>query len=721
MKAIILAAGRGRRLTDRLVKEQKVMQYIHGRPMIEFVLDSLSFIPKKDTIIVVGYQKESVINGIGTNYTYVEQKEQLGTGNAVLACEALFENLDEDILVCYGDMPLFTEETFKNIIAVHKEKKADCTVLTASLANSGLRYGRVIIDEQNKLKDIIEYEDCNAEQKRIAELNVGVYVFKAKALFNALKKVKVDNSQGEYYLTDVPVLISSNSGIVETYNFSNINEIYGVNTPEEKAFCESVLSKKSGVIKNQEQNQRWFGTGGWRAIIGDEFIKSNICKLTQAVADEMLAGNHKKIVVGYDRRFLSENAAVWLSEVFAGNGIEVYFINRVAPTPLIMYTVKNMETYYGIAVTASHNPAEYNGIKIFTEGGKDAAKEVTDVFENRIEKGVIVKIKNFDIGISEGIIHMIDPSNDYMDNIIEVLDMNRIRNAKLKILIDPMYGVSKNALQTILMTARCDVDSINSKRDTLFGGQMPSPTEQTLKKLSEMVVSEGYDLGLATDGDADRIGVIDHNGRFVHPNEIMILLYYYLLKNKGMRGDCVRNIATTHILDKIAKKYGQTCYEVPVGFKHISMKMEETDAIIGGESSGGLTIAGHIKGKDGIFAAVLIAEMLAVTSKNIVQLLEEIEEQFGKKEMGEFDTKFSLTKKEELVKLLFEDKKLPEFKQKILKVSYEDGCKVYFEDDNWIIARFSGTEPLIRIFCEMDTMKEAKDTTNIMLEFLGLK
>lgn len=465
-----------------------------------------------------------------------------------------------------------------------------------------------------------------------------------------------------------------------------------------------------------------FGTGGWRAIIGDEFIKSNIVQLAQAVADEINERGCSKsgIVLGYDRRFLSDTAAKWIAEVMAGNNVTVHFVNQISPTPLVMYGVKTMDTLFGMAVTASHNPAEYNGVKIFTVGGRDADKSATDAFEKRIEDGVTVKSMDFDKGVERGIIRLTDLYNSYLDSIIGMINMDVIRMRRMKILLDPMYGVSKTALQTVLVTARCDVDIINDRHDTLFGGKLPSPSAHTLTKLSNMVVDEGYDLGIGTDGDADRIGIIDEKGVFVHPNEILMLLYYYLLKFKGWKGDVVRNIATTHILDRIAEDFGQICHEVPVGFKHISAKMEQSDAVIGGESSGGLTIRGPIRGKDGIFASALLVEMVCATGKHLSELLEEIYERYGKAEMAEFDTRFTAEKKEELMNTLFVEKKLPDFECEVEKVSYMDGAKVYFKNGGWIIARFSGTEPLIRIFCEMENMETAQKTINVMRDFLGL-
>lgn len=462
-----------------------------------------------------------------------------------------------------------------------------------------------------------------------------------------------------------------------------------------------------------------FGTGGWRAIIGDEFIKSNIQLLAQAMAEEITAAGRAEegIVLGYDRRFLSDTAARWIAEVLAANKVVVHFIDQIAPTPLVMFGVQSMKTMYGMAVTASHNPADYNGIKVFTEGGRDADEVATGILEARIEKGLTVKSTSFDEGVKAGYIRITDLYNEYLDSIISLIRMDDIRKKRMKILLDPMFGVSKTALQTVLVTARCDVDIINDRHDTLFGGRLPAPSAHTLHKLSDMVVEEGYELGIGTDGDADRIGIIDSNGVFVHPNEILMLLYYYLLRYKGEKGDVVRNIATTEILDRIAKDFGQVCHEVPVGFKHISSKMEETNALIGGESSGGLTIRGHIRGKDGIFASALLVEMLCVTGKSLRELLDEIYDRYGHLEMAEFDTRFSAEKKEELQQTLFVEKKLPTFPWAVKSVSYMDGLKICFEN-GWIIARFSGTEPLIRIFCEMETREIAESAIDMMRKFL---
>lgn len=469
-----------------------------------------------------------------------------------------------------------------------------------------------------------------------------------------------------------------------------------------------------------------FGTGGWRAIIGEGFTKADVMLLSQGLANIIKQDKiHKKeFVIGYDRRFLSDRAAVWISEVMAGNGIKVYLIDRIAPTPLVMFTVKSMELGYGAAVTASHNPAYYNGVKIFTAGGRDATEEFTKEIENRIgqlQPDEEIKYEDFELALKKGTISIINPFNDYIDTILDMIDIEAIRNKNIKILLDPMFGVSKTCLQAVLITARCELDVINDRHDTLFGGRLPSPSSLTLGRLKDMVTEKHYDLGIGTDGDADRLGIIDEKGNFIHPNNILALLYYYLLEYKGWKGGVVRNVATTHLLDKIARAFGEKCHEVPVGFKHISEKMEKENALIGGESSGGLTIRGHIMGKDGIFAASLLVEMICVSGKRLSMLMDEINSRFGYLYYEECDFTFSKDAKSELIKILYAEKKLPDFQWEIDNVSYMDGIKVYFKNGGWIIARFSGTEPLLRIIAEMDSQKNAALVCSRMSEFLDIE
>lgn len=468
-----------------------------------------------------------------------------------------------------------------------------------------------------------------------------------------------------------------------------------------------------------------FGTGGWRAVIGDDFTKQNIQVLAKALANKMKneGVTEKGIVMGYDRRFLAKEAMQWAAMVFAKEGIKAYLVNKSSPTPLIMFYVMKHEFPYGMMVTASHNPAIYNGIKVFTAGGRDADEIQTRDIEDYISDIEPSSVEEMDYaeGVKAGRIEEIYPLNEYLDNIIASVNMDAIRQAGLKIALDPLYGVSETSLKTILLTARCEVETIHDRHDTLFGGKLPAPTASTLRTLQTYVVEHKCDIGIATDGDADRIGLIDDKGNFLHPNDILVLLYYYLVKHKGWHGSVVRNIATTHMLDKVAERFGEKCYEVPVGFKYISAKMQETNAIIGGESSGGLTVRGHINGKDGIYAAALLIEMIAVTGKKLSSIMDEIRKECGSIYMEERDYKFTHEKKAAMQKLLMEEKQIPELPEEIDHISYLDGSKVYFKNGGWVIARFSGTEPLLRIFCEMPDIERAKEICVIYEKFLGLE
>ncbi|HIF9181511.1 TPA: phosphoglucomutase/phosphomannomutase family protein [Photobacterium damselae] len=465
-----------------------------------------------------------------------------------------------------------------------------------------------------------------------------------------------------------------------------------------------------------------FGTGGWRAIIGDEFTKDNVRLVAQALANIMTAEavTDNGFVIGFDRRFLSDKAAKWFAEVLAGNGIKVSFINKYVPTPIVMFKSRQIGATYSACITASHNPADYNGIKVFIEGGRDADEIITQKIEQQITtlQSDQIQYVDFEQAEHDQLIEIINPMNEFVDSIIDFIDIEAIKKANLRVLIDPMFGVAKNALQTVLISGRCDVDVINDGQNPSFGGLMPSPSAATLYRLKHLVAHEGYDIGIGTDGDADRLGIIDEKGNFIHPNEVLLLLYYYLLEYKGWQGSVVRNIATTHLLDKVAAAYGEKCFEVPVGFKHISAQMEADDSLIGGESSGGLTIRGHIKGKDGVFASSLLVEMISVTGKKLSELLDEIYGKYGYAYTAEGDCTFKASDRERLYNKIYVEKALPEFAYEVEKVSYADGAKVYFKNGGWALARFSGTEPLLRLFVEMEDKDQAEAVLLQLKSFL---
>ena len=392
------------------------------------------------------------------------------------------------------------------------------------------------------------------------------------------------------------------------------------------------------------ENTIKFGTGGWRAVIGEDFICSNIRLVAAGILELMKSENKtdKPVIIGFDRRFLSENAAKWVAEVLAHGGVTVWFMHRSVPTPLVMHTVKDKGLHYGIEITASHNPSEYNGIKLIVDEGRDAPLETTGKLEKIIEKLSDVKSTEFDTAVSEGkIVYLNNPFNKFLDDIIGLLDTNALRERGLRVVFDSMHGSGTYPLLVIFHTARCTIDTININKDAYFGGLMPAPSEKSLNLLRDTVVKGGYDLGIAMDGDGERLGVIDRNGRYINANEILCMLYYYLVKYKGWKGPVVRNLATTHMLDKIAESFGEKCYEVPVGFKYISSMIDEADAVLGGESSGGLTVRGHIHGKDSVYAASLFAEMISVVGKSASEIMDELEREFGKFVMVEDNLRFA--------------------------------------------------------------------------------
>ena len=466
-----------------------------------------------------------------------------------------------------------------------------------------------------------------------------------------------------------------------------------------------------------------FGTGGWRAVIGDGFTRENIQRVAAALARRMVREGCAAdgLCVGYDRRFLSREACIWFAEALAGEGVHVRFVNLSCPTPQIMFTVKHLGLRYGAMVTASHNPAVYNGIKLFTSGGRDATEAVTGEVQAAANAITTEDIRTLDFeqALASGQIGFIDPRDAYLDAILAQIDTAAIRRRRLRVVLDPMHGVGLTGLMTILYTARCDVDVINDRHDAFFGRHLPAPTPDTLTDLQKAVREHNANVGIATDGDADRLGIIDEKGNYVSANEVLVLLYDYLLTHKGWHGAAVRNIATTQLLDRVAAANGEQCVEVPVGFKHISAAMEKYDALIGGESSGGLTVRGHIPGKDGLYAASLLVEMLSVTGQPLSQLLRGLYDRFGEMHTAEFDWALTPENKERIQRLIMDERRLPAFRYPVRRVSYLDGCKVYF-DDAWVIVRFSGTEPRVRIFAEDDTIHHAKTLVGIMADFAGL-
>ncbi len=466
-----------------------------------------------------------------------------------------------------------------------------------------------------------------------------------------------------------------------------------------------------------------FGTGGFRAVIGEDFNKDSATKISQALSDIIVQqGLTKKVCVGYDNRFMSEVFAKWCSEVFAANGVEVIFLSSSVPTPVVMYVSKMYDLDYSIAITASHNPYNYNGVKVFYKSA-DASVETTSELEKEIDSVASIESIDFDKAVSEGLIKVESYTEKYLNSIYSFLNVEKIRSSSIKPVFDAMYGSSIEALQMMIKDLNinnCEV--LNFYRDAFFGFNLPAPTVDTTAKLVETVVNGGYDIGFAVDGDGDRLAVVDKNGNYIDNNYIMAMLYYYYLKVKGGKGDVVKNICTLNILDIIASKYGYSCHEVDVGFKNVSSKMNETGALIGGESSGGLAMPGHVSGKDSIFAICLVIDMLCDMGKTIDEVLSEVKAFADNYNhiMLEKAYKYEESRKEEILDILLKERRLPDFSKKVDKVVYDRFVKVYFVDGTWTTIRFSGTEPILRIMAEINEGESEEQVCKPFLDMIGL-
>ncbi|MFY9724664.1 MAG: hypothetical protein WAJ87_04175 [Bryobacteraceae bacterium] len=308
-------------------------------------------------------------------------------------------------------------------------------------------------------------------------------------------------------------------------------------------------------------------------------------------------------------------------------------------------------------------------------------------------------------------------TNEYVDAVEALIDLEAIRNAALKVIVDPMYGVGQLTLGTVLTEARCRVTFIHERHNPLFGGRSPAPNPEALRLLSSTMRDDGYDLGLAMDGDADRIAIVDERGEYVSVNDLLLLLYWYLHEVRGDLGGVVRNLSTTHLLDRLAHRLGEECYEVPVGFKHVVTAMVEHGAVLGGESSGGLTIRGHILGKDGIFACALVVEMLAKAGQKISQLRERVYSLTGRLYQAEESIPATPEMRVAIPRRLREAPGDRAASYRVLRISQMDGTKLYLEDDNWALLRFSGTEPVLRLSVEADSQEKAAELLEWLRQF----
>lgn len=439
-----------------------------------------------------------------------------------------------------------------------------------------------------------------------------------------------------------------------------------------------------------------FGTDGWRAVIADTYNFINLKILAQATADYL--GEGKKIVIGFDTRFMSGKFAQVVAEVISNNAIEVTLSDRPVPTPALSLAVKNRKADLGIMITASHNPAEYNGFKVKMPSGGAAPVEVTSQIERLLSQ-------KSPAGKSEKTLPVkkVDLTKDYVKFIRSYLDFKKIKNKKFKVLVDAMYGSGDSFIGQILKGTKIKLEFMRNTINPSFGGSRPEPVEENLEELKERVKKGKFDLGIALDGDADRIAAVAPGGVFIHPQKILGLLALHLNQDRGWSGGLVKTICGTTMMDNIADFLKIKLYETPVGFKYISNLMETEDIVAGGEEAGGMGVKNYIPERDGSMAGMLLIEMMGFRNKNILKILNETEKQFGRFYYVRAD--LHLEKRMEPKK-----EKLPSelLGKKVVEIKDYDGLKLICEDQSWLMFRGSGTEPIMRIYAEAKSLLEAK-------------
>ncbi|MGI6038431.1 MAG: phosphoglucomutase/phosphomannomutase family protein [Limnochordia bacterium] len=463
-----------------------------------------------------------------------------------------------------------------------------------------------------------------------------------------------------------------------------------------------------------------FGTDGWRAVMCDQFTFANVGTVIQAIAQYLREKEAPApILIGHDSRFLAEEFARLSAEVLAGNGIKALVVQGDLPTPVLAQGVLQHQAAGGIMFTASHNPYHYNGLKFIPHYGGPAHNQITQSIERQLDQVGEVKKRPYAEAQREGLIEEIDLGEGYEEAVASLIDWDALQKAQLHIIYDPMYGTGRKILPRLLERGCCRVEVIHNRRDAFFGGLMPEPTGVQLGELVEEVQRQGADLGLATDGDSDRFGVIDADGQYISSNQVLVLLLEHLIKHKGWRGAVVRTVATTHMLDALAKAYGLELVETPVGFKHICQVMREREVIIGGEESGGLSVGPHIPEKDGLLADLLIAELRAVAGRPLKEVLAELYAKFGSFIGKRIDLPLSPGEKERLMAKAAQIGSHWEGEEVVERIAV-DGMKFILADGSWCLMRPSGTEPLVRVYLEAHTSEGLAQMEEKVRRFLGV-
>ncbi|NET03014.1 MAG: phosphoglucomutase/phosphomannomutase family protein [Sphaerospermopsis sp. SIO1G2] len=445
-----------------------------------------------------------------------------------------------------------------------------------------------------------------------------------------------------------------------------------------------------------------FGTDGWRGIIADDFTFPNVRKVTRAIASylETAYSKDRPVLIAYDTRFLADEFARTSAAVLADLGWNVKITERDCPTPVIAYNAKHLNSAGALMFTASHNPAPYCGIKYIPDYAGPATPEITDTIVANIETAS----DELPGSNPAGEISTFDPKPEYLQFIYSLLDVEKIKSANLKVKYDALYSTSRGYLDEVLQHSGTQLESFHTWRDVLFGGGMPEPKGDQLVELVDAVKADKADLGLATDGDSDRFGIVDEQGNVLTPNTVLLVLARHLIKNKGKSGAIVRTVATTHLLDNFAAKNGLQIYETAVGFKYIGEKMRETTVLIGGEESGGLSVIGHIPEKDGVLADMLVAEAIAYEGKPLSVLVQEaIAEADGPVYNKRLDLHLTEAHKVAVIDSYTKNPPAEVAGIKVKEVGKKDGVKLYLEEGSWVLLRPSGTEPLVRVYMETNS------------------
>ncbi|WP_041076431.1 phosphoglucomutase/phosphomannomutase family protein [Thermotoga caldifontis] len=446
-----------------------------------------------------------------------------------------------------------------------------------------------------------------------------------------------------------------------------------------------------------------FGTSGWRAIISDEFTFKNVRIVSQAIAEYLKRVGGKRVIVARDTRFMTERYARLVAEVLTANGLKVLMPENPTPTPVVSFTIRHHRLDGGINITASHNPPEYCGIKFNPADGSPAPPEVTQQIESIIASLDESKVSTMSLveANSRDLLEIFDPKPTYMDALARIVDFEAIRKANLKVIVDLMYGTAMGYLDELCSRLCKEVEVFHNYRDPYFGGNRPEPDEERLALLANRVKTKGWDAVLAVDGDADRFGIVDDEGKYIKANEVIALLAHHLYKNKNMKGPVARTVATSHAVDEVAKAFKSNVVETPVGFKFLASVLLNEKAVIAGEESGGLSVANHVPEKDGILACLLILEMIAYEGKPLSQIRKEFRQNYGTFHNTRVD--FELSSDEEKRKLFERFENLERYVADLKVVSSDriDGLRYFFDKiGSWLLVRASGTEPVVRVYFE---------------------